>query len=62
MVKEKVLRIRISEQDRADLDVVAKQNDVSASEFARVAINNRVKKAKSGKKTHKVKVMKEEVL
>lgn len=57
MAKEKVLRIRINEQDRADLDVVAKQNDVSASEFARVAINNRVKKAMSGKKTYKVKMM-----
>lgn len=46
MAKEKVLRIRINEQDKKDLDDVAKQNDVSSSEFARVAIKNRVKKVK----------------
>ena len=45
MAKEKVLRIRMDEQDKTDLEVAAALNNVSSSEFARVAIKNRVKKA-----------------
>lgn len=44
MAKEKVFRIRISEKDRAELDEVAKQEGVTASEFARESIANRVKR------------------
>lgn len=47
MTKDTVLRIRMNEKDKKDLEDVAKQNDVSSSEYARTAIKNRVKKAKS---------------
>ena len=50
MPKDKVLRIRISEEDKKDLEDVAKSTNVSSSEFARVAIVNRVKRVKKGKK------------
>lgn len=48
--KEKVFRIRISEKDRAELDEVAKQEGVTASEFARESIANRVKRLLKTKK------------
>ena len=44
-VKRTNEEIRISEQDKVDLEEAAQLNDVTASEFARGAIKNRVKKA-----------------
>lgn len=45
MAKVKIFRFRMSEQDRRDLEVAAQIYEISSSEFARVAVNNRVKKA-----------------
>ena len=47
MAKDEVLRLRVSKKEKSDLEQAAKsfgEDGVSASEFARVAINNRVKK------------------
>ena len=44
MKKDNVLRIRIKEDDLQELKDVAKEEGVSASEFARTAIINRVKR------------------
>lgn len=49
MNKDKVLRIRISDKEKSDLEEVAKQKEVSSSEYARTAIKNRVKKDKKWK-------------
>ena len=46
MSKSEVLRIRISEEDKKDSEDAAKKVGESASEFARIAIKNRVKKVK----------------
>jgi len=49
MAKDEVLRIRIDSKDFNDLKDVAEKDGVSASEFARTAIKNRVKRLKKGK-------------
>jgi len=49
MKKDKVLRIRISEEDKNNLDEVAKLNEVSSAEYARTVINKNVKKDKKSK-------------
>ena len=47
MAKDTMFRIRIDNEDKVDLEEAAKINKVSASQFARVAIMNRVKKTLS---------------
>ena len=47
MKKDKVLRIRMSDNDKSELEEASKLKDVSSSEFARDAINNKVKRTLS---------------
>lgn len=47
MAKDELLKIRVETIDKLELEEVAKHEKVSASEFARVAIKNRVKKTKA---------------
>ena len=61
MARGERLTIIIKKKDKENLEAVAEQDGITPSEFARDAINNRVKKALSNIKTHEIKMMKDEV-